>query len=164
MWGEEGVPRPSSTLGCIKAASLLLSHTRGCEVHLRHSNRTQRNISRVSHTHKVCCACRERREITPLCVRARMPPLASAKVRLVPNCNGITSANQPSRRRCAACGGWLRAIGKARSNGAQHHGDWAKRRYHKQCWRDLVRYDYFERIRSHAHIVTHLPLQDDKRL
>ena len=43
--------------------------------------------------------------------------------------------NQSSakRRPCQWCGGPLTAIGTARKNGTNRHGDWKKRAYHKKC-------------------------------
>ena len=40
-------------------------------------------------------------------------------------------------RLCCRCGGYLQRIGTARRNGAQHHGDWAMRSYHKACWKAM---------------------------
>ena len=39
---------------------------------------------------------------------------------------------------CHSCRKKLVAIGTARTNGAQHHGDWRKRKYHKKCWREMI--------------------------
>ena len=39
--------------------------------------------------------------------------------------------------KCLMCGKPLVAIGYARANG-QLHSDWATRKYHKQCFKELV--------------------------
>ena len=46
-----------------------------------------------------------------------------------------SDANRP--RLCCRCGGHLQRIGTARRNGAQHHGDWETRLYHKACWKAM---------------------------
>ena len=38
---------------------------------------------------------------------------------------------------CISCKKPLVAIGHARKNGVQHHGDWSSRLYHKNCLKNL---------------------------
>ncbi len=42
---------------------------------------------------------------------------------------------------CHECFRKLVPIGTARSGGAQHHGDWVGRQYHKKCWKMLQEED-----------------------
>ena len=42
-----------------------------------------------------------------------------------------------ARPPCLHCGRPLQVVGTARQNGVKHHGDWARRRYHKACWAKL---------------------------
>ncbi len=37
---------------------------------------------------------------------------------------------------CVRCEKTLRAIGTAREGGKKTHGDWVRRRLHKQCWKE----------------------------
>ena len=48
-----------------------------------------------------------------------------------------TGAPDKSPRICVRCGRSLQKIGWARSNGARHHGDWARRSMHKACWKAM---------------------------
>lgn len=43
---------------------------------------------------------------------------------------------------CIKCKKPLKAIGTARTNGKQTHGDWASREYHKKCWKEEKKYSY----------------------
>ena len=45
-----------------------------------------------------------------------------------------TAGDATPPRVCLRCGKPLQKIGRARKNGARHHGDWAARRLHKACW------------------------------
>lgn len=50
---------------------------------------------------------------------------------------------------CVECGKALKAIGTARSNGKQTHGDWAGRKYHKKCYKEKMSYSYmFDKCKS----------------
>jgi len=43
---------------------------------------------------------------------------------------------------CVKCCKTLKPIGLARTNGKQTHGDWATRKYHKRCWKEVRGYSY----------------------
>jgi len=49
------------------------------------------------------------------------------------------SVAEATPRLCLRCGKPLQTIGRARKNGARHHGDWYARKYHKACWKAMQR-------------------------
>jgi hypothetical protein len=43
---------------------------------------------------------------------------------------------------CIKCGKALKPIGSARANSKQKHEDWATRKYHKTCWKEIKNFSY----------------------
>ncbi len=48
----------------------------------------------------------------------------------------VEQATEYVKDKCWKCGGKLVPIGHSRVNGADHD-DWATRKFHKQCWKEL---------------------------
>lgn len=43
---------------------------------------------------------------------------------------------------CVKCCTKLRPIANRRANGVIHHKDWNSRKFHKNCWKQMKKYDY----------------------